>query len=87
MSHHHTHDDSEFSRLMKELQKQPLGATGNYPDGKLTENDEGELAFEIGNLNNRVVINFHKPVKSLGMTKQQALDLANCIIGQAASLK
>lgn len=39
-----------------------LGATGEFPEGKLTEVDEGELKFAVGYMKGKVVIDFGTPV-------------------------
>lgn len=77
------HHEEELSDEMKEvfeknkqLLMQQLGATGNFPGGKLTSNDEGELAFSVGVYHGNVIINFGKPVASLGMSVEQARGLA-----------
>lgn len=56
--------------------RQQLGATGKFPDGQLSDADEGELQFSIGELDGRVVLNFGKPVQSCGFTLAQAREVA-----------
>lgn len=77
---HHEEELSEEMKAAFEAHKaqimQQLGATGNYPDGKLTSNDEGEIAFAVGVYHGKVVVNFGKPIASLGMTPKQARDFA-----------
>jgi hypothetical protein len=50
-----------------------LGATGEYPKGKLCKDDKGELrlavAADIKNMT--VVIDFGKPVKWLALHKEE----------------
>jgi hypothetical protein len=82
---HHENELSEEVKLaMERAHKQAqsetiLGATGRFPDGKLTVNDEGELALQIGALKGRVVMEFGKPIASLGLTPEQARDLARLL--------
>lgn len=74
------HHEEELSDDIKQaMSEQGLGATGRFPAGRLTENDEGELAFQIGTFKGRVVINFGKPVASLGITPQQAREMAGIL--------
>lgn len=61
-----------------------LGATGEFPEGKLDESDEGELRLAVGvdrDLNVR--IDFGKPVAWLAMAPEQALELGEMIVKQA----
>lgn len=50
---------------------QKLGATGRFPEGKLNENDEGELRAGITIHKGKMVINFGKPVTWLALSKKE----------------
>lgn len=65
--------------------QEALGATGRHPEGKLTPQDEGEIAFAITNTMGKVVVNFGKPVAWLGMRPQDARQLADLLLRHAAS--
>lgn len=77
--------DAEMSAIQKRqtLMRELLdttgfrGAIGAYPEGKLTEADEGAIQFAIGEQNGKVVIDFGTSVHWLGLTAQQAADLAS----------
>lgn len=62
-----------------------LGATGNFPDGKVTPGDEGEIRFNVvaDDKQHLVFVDFGKPVHLLGMTPEQAVDLAGLLIERA----
>lgn len=60
-----------------------LGATGEYPEGRLHDDDQGELVFALGVRDGNVVINFGKEVSWLAMKPQVAADLAAAIIKHA----
>lgn len=60
-----------------------LGATGNFPDGKLNENDEGEIMVGITSAEDRVILNFGKPVHWIGFTKDQAKQIAESLLKHA----
>ncbi len=61
--------------------KEPsLGATGNFPDGKLNASDEGEIMVRIASIEDRVVIDFGKPIHWVGFTKEQAAQIAESLI-------
>lgn len=81
-------DQEAHARLKKELLKnehllQSLGATGEFPQGKLAEHDEGELQFAIGVRDGKVVIEFGKPVHWVGMDRHQAMQLGEMLIAKA----
>ena len=64
-----------------------LGPTGRFPQGKLNPTDEGELTFAVGVENGKVGIAFGAPVAWLAMEPDQALALAEDIIGYAMAIK
>lgn len=59
------------------------GAIGSFPDGHLTPSDEGAVQFAVGEHDGKVVIDFGTPVHWLGMTPQQAADLASTLLKKA----
>lgn len=63
------------AELVEEALSQKFGATGRFPDGRLTEHDEGEIIFGVTHYKGKIVFNFGKPVASLGMSIQQARNL------------
>jgi hypothetical protein len=65
-----------------------IGPTGEFPEGKLTEHDEGALNIGIAaDIEKRVVhIQFGKPVAWLAMEKSYALGLADSIRKKAEEL-
>lgn len=67
-------------------EKLNLGATGKYPQGKISENDEGELKVGITTVNNKIVVSFGKSVTWIGMTKEEALGLAEILTERANKL-
>ncbi len=66
-----------------EAEKGQFGATGNFPDGKLTTDDEGEIQIGITQVDGRVVMNFGKAITWIGFTKEQALQIADSLIKHA----
>jgi len=63
-----------------------LGATGDYPRGKLNAADEGGLNIGIATVAGALIINFGKPVKWIGLDKATALQLADKIKRRAEEL-
>jgi hypothetical protein len=56
------------------------GPTGNLPQGKLNENDEGELKLMISHDEENLRLDFGKPVAWIAMPKPQALQFAFAIL-------
>jgi hypothetical protein len=65
-----------------------LGATGKYPQGKLNDDDEGELCIAVAadKAKQVVVVDFGKPVHWLAMPKANIIEFANILIAKAAEL-
>jgi hypothetical protein len=76
MSHHGSEPNPAMQGAMCKL-------FGEYPNGKLNENDAGALAVEIGTENDRVVIRFPKPVAWIGFTGDQAMEIAQTLMKHA----
>lgn len=75
-----------LNKIINEDALKVAGATGNFPDGKLTETDEGEIKFAITAIEDRVVVNFGTPVHWVGFTRAQALAVANSLTKHAATI-
>ena len=68
------------------MEEKKLGATGDFPDGKLTPDDEGEMVLAVSsNRDARLVaMNFgEKPVKWFAIPPEQALEIADALIAAA----
>lgn len=52
-----------------------FGATGQFPEGKLNDVDEGEIQFGITIDKGKVVLNFGKEISWIGMNPDQAREL------------
>jgi hypothetical protein len=64
--------------------KEPLfGATGKFPEGKLSEHDEGALRFGVAVYKGTVVLDFGTPVASLGLSPVLARELARSLMEHA----
>ena len=75
----------EREKLMRKLLTTTgfRGALGEFPDGKLTPQDEGAIQFAIGSEGDKVVLDFGKQVHWVGMTPQQAAELASSLLKAA----
>lgn len=60
-----------------------IGPTGEFPEGKLNENDEGEILVAVGTEDGNVVITFGKRIKWVGLPPKEAVALAEAIIERA----
>lgn len=93
MAHHgmsmEEFDPNELERLLKgmNVEKAPrtmLGATGKFPHGQLTQQDQGEIALGITTKDGKVVLTFgEKPITWVGFTPEQARTIAECLIKRA----
>ena len=66
----------------------PLGATGTFSDGKISEDDGGDLrlAVAVDKSSNIVRIEFGKPTAWLGLPKNQAFAFGQMIRDKASEL-
>lgn len=65
-----------------------LGATGEFPQGKICKDDEGEIRLAVGAVKDKgvVAIDFGTPVKWLALPKKEALEFAEIIKNNAEKL-
>lgn len=65
-----------------------LGETGEYPQGKLNEADEGEIQIAIAadKSKGKVIVNFGKEVAWIGMNSAEAIGLGELLIHKAQEL-
>lgn len=79
-------DDEDASVKREQLRQQLLdttnfkGALGAFPEGKLSPNDEGAVRFGFGIIDGKVTVDFGTPVRSVGLTPQQACDFAGDLV-------
>ena len=75
---------AEFAkRLREEAEKFGFVATGQFPEGKLVDHDEGEIQFGVTNHQGKVILNFNTSVRWLGMDPDQARLLARSLMQHA----
>jgi hypothetical protein len=90
MAHHFSDPNLAPDDLKKVFETAPegLGATGRFPEGKLNEHDEGEIAFAVAAdpEHKKILIHFGTPVAFLGMTGEQAIQLGQMLIAKAGEL-
>lgn len=76
------------SDLMRKLMDSTgfIGATDQFPEGKLTKEDEGAIQFAIGSEGGKVILDFGKPVHWVGMSARQAAELASDLMKHARAV-
>lgn len=84
MSNHSPEFDDEMRKQFERIISQPLiGATGMHQSKKLTKSDEGGIQFAVGTRDGKVILDFGTPVVWLGMTPENALQVAEALIKEA----
>lgn len=76
-----------LDRLMETTRPENIGKTGKFPQGKLTDLDEGEVVFRIFHYENKVIIDFGTPVEWIAIDRNQALELARTIRKHGKAIK
>lgn len=78
---HHNFETSDLGKYLSREDKGTLGATGAFPNGSYAPRDEGEIRFAVAADPSKgvVLVDFGKPVHSLGMTAKQAEELAETL--------
>lgn len=69
------------------MKEQMPGPTGEFPEGRLNEHDEGELMIGLVAHKGKVVLNFATPVAWLALNPNQAIQIANVLIEKAKALQ
>jgi len=83
MSHHSDQPiPPEIIAIFDDLK---LGATGQFPKGKMDQHDQGEIKIAICSKDNKVILAFGKEVAWIGFTKAEALNIAETLIKHAAN--
>ena len=63
--------------------KTRIGATGNYPRGKLDDTDEGELTMAVTRTNDVIYVDFGKSIEWFAMSPEEAIGLAQLLMQHA----
>lgn len=92
MSNHSSDSDPAMvdylnEQLRKALEPHRPGATGDFPRGRLTPQDEGGIRFAVGSKDGVVVVDFGKPVAWLGMPPSDARALAESLLKHADAVE
>lgn len=87
---HHSEEpfDENLKKILSDLKNTASfrGAIGAFPEGKLTKSDEGAIQFAVGEKDGKVVLDFGTPVSWIGMSPQDAADLAQTLFRWARTV-
>lgn len=72
-------DAAAKAQALEDNLRGSLGPTGEHPAGRIVPHDEGGLMFGVTVFNGRVIFDFGKPIRSIGFTREGALELAELI--------
>ena len=62
------------------------GPTGEFPHRKLTDDGEGQIQFSVGIKDNRVIMDFGKPVNWIGLAADDAREVGKALIKHAKKI-
>ena len=80
---HHGRDLEKLSETFDELKQFQKKIAGQYPNGKMTDSDEGGVALQVTTFGEKVVLAFGEPIAWIGMTGDQAAQLGADLIKRA----
>jgi hypothetical protein len=62
--------------------EEKLGATGQFPEGKLSRSNEGEIRMAIGwdEINKVVRVEFGTPITWFGLSQEEAVAMAHLLL-------
>ena len=63
-----------------------LGATRDFPRGRLNKHDEGGIRLAVGHKDDVVIVDFGSPVVWVGLPKANAIAFAESILEHAKAL-
>lgn len=89
MAHHSGQPAPGLLDLVRQIQKEqgnPVGATGQFPQGKMHDSDEGELRLAVTTTDGKVVMDFGKQVVWIGFDGPQAVSLGELLIKHGKNL-
>ncbi|MBN1485619.1 MAG: hypothetical protein JXA37_12970 [Chloroflexia bacterium] len=87
---HHSREipmDPDIAKAFRQLAGQ-VGATGRFPEGRLTPGDEGEIAIAVSAFKEKVVVNFGPlAVNWIGFSPGQARSLGRLLVRRANEIE
>lgn len=81
-------DKKKLEDIVREaIEDEELGTTGEFPEGKISKDDLGEIKFAIAIYNSLVVVNFGSPVTWFAISPEQADELAAVLMEKAQEIR
>lgn len=79
----------ELLKTFQPWNKRPLGATGTFPQGQLSDDDQGGLKIGVAydKLNGIVRLEFGKPVAWIGLPPAEAIQFGKLLMEKAGAKK
>jgi len=62
------------------------GSTGKFPEGKLRDDDEGEIRVALTAIDGKIIIDFGKPVKWIGLGPTDAILLGENLVKRGKAM-
>ncbi len=89
MQHHEPEMGNKMNQWISSIPQAavPPGPTGRGSESKFTGSDEGELIFEVTTFKGKVVVNFGKSIESMGLSAEQARQLALALRQRAIEIE
>lgn len=72
-----------MSNPFRRIRLVPLGATGRFPRGKISPDDEGELQLGVTVREGTVILAFGKEISWVGLPPDVAMQLAQTLMTRA----
>lgn len=64
-------------------ENEKLGPTGRFPDGKVSEHDQGELQFAVYHKDGKVIVEYGTSVTWVGLDPNSAINFGNALLKHA----
>jgi hypothetical protein len=89
MPHHGSNPDPDLVRRLNQLMANEPGPTGQYPQGKYTEHDEGEITYRVAAdvKEQKVIVDFGSPVVWIAFDYDSAMALSEALQKKAWQLR
>lgn len=65
---------------------EPFGPTGDFPHGKMSDDDEGGLNIGVTTDKGNVIVEFGIPIRWVAMPPEQAIEFAKIITKRAEAI-
>lgn len=63
-----------------------IGATNKFPDGKINEQDQGQIMIGVTVKDDKVIMSFGKAVEWIGFTREEAIQVGQSLLDRARQI-